>query len=292
MGLGSVLNTALSGMAAAETMLAVVANNLANSQTPGYKAVDPRLAASQPQTHSHGTAPNGSDGGSNPVQVGTGVTVAGMSTDFSQGSISIGGGSTSLAIEGQGMFILEGPDGQRSYTRDGTFQLNAARELVTTDGHRLLGFTADEDFQIETGQLSPLRIPLDQTVSTPSGETATMTGFQINDDGRIQGSFSDGNFRDLGQIQLANFANPSGLQRLGGNRYATGPNSGMPVASDPHTAGTGRLVSGATERSNTDIAESIIAAQLAPTLFSANLQVVDTAVSLLDELVHLRRPLR
>ena len=89
MALGSVLQTALSGMAAAETLVAVIANNLANARTPGYKAASPLFTTQQPQTQSRGAAPDGSGGGGDPVQVGVGVMVAGMSADLSQGPIAI-----------------------------------------------------------------------------------------------------------------------------------------------------------------------------------------------------------
>ncbi len=158
MSLGTVLQTAISGTVAAETVVAVVANNLANARTPGYKAAKPILAERQPQTQSLGAAPDEAGGGSNPVQTGVGVMVVGMSTDSSQGAIDLDGTMT-LAIEGEGLFILEGSRGQRSYTRDGTFHLNANRELATAEGYRVLGFTANEDSQIQSGRLSPLRIP-------------------------------------------------------------------------------------------------------------------------------------
>ncbi len=289
MSLGTVLQTAISGTAAAETVVAVVANNLANARTPGYKATTPILSEQHPQTQSLGTAPNEAGGGSNPVQTGMGVVVAGMSTDSSQGSIDLDGGATTLAIEGEGLFILEGPRGQRSYTRDGTFRLNANRELVTAEGYRVLGFTANEDYQIRNGRLSPLRIPLGRMVATPSGGTATLTDFRIGGDGRIQGSFSDGRFRDLGQIRLVRFANPSGLVGLAGDRYATAPDSGLPVESDPQEGGAGQLVAGATKLSNTDVGENLVELQLASNLFCANLQVANMAANLLDELVLLPR---
>ncbi len=289
MALGSVLQTALSGMAAAETVVAVVANNMANARTPGFKASSPVLVTQQPQTQSPGAAPEGANGGSNPVQVGTGVAVAGTSTDFSQGSIAIDEGSTGIAIEGEGLFILEGPRGQRFYTRDGSFRLNADRELVTADGYRVLGFAADENFRIQTGSLSPLRIPLGRAVRAPSGRTATLTGFRIRSDGRVQGVWTDGRSRDLGRIRLARFANPSGLAKQAGNRYAVGPNSGLPAESDPQERGAGEIVAGGVELSNTDIAQGLVDLQLASNLFRANLQVAGTAVHLLDELINLRR---
>jgi len=290
MALGSVLQTALSGMAAAETVLAVMANNMANARTPGFKAATPVFVTQQPQTESLGAAPDGTSGGANPVQVGTGVMVAGTSTDFSQGSIAIDEGSTSAAIQGEGWFILEGPGGQRFYSRDGTLRLNADRELVTAEGSRVLGFAADENFHTQTRRLSPLRIPLGRTVATRSGGTGTLTGFRVSSDGRVQGVWTDGRPRDLGRIRLAPFANPSGLAKQAGNRYAVGPNSGLPEESDPQEHGAGQIVAGGTELSNTDIARSLVDLLLASNLFRANLQVVGTTVHLLDELVNLRRP--
>ncbi len=292
MGLGSVLQTALSGMSAAETAVAVVANNLANARTPGFKASTPQFATQTPQTYSAGRAPSGSSGGTNPVQVGRGVTLAGTSTDFSQGTIAMGGDSLSLAIEGEGLFILEGPRGERLLTRDGRFQLNANRELVTADGHRVLGFGTDGSFQLQTTRLVPLRIPAGAVVATPSGGTAELTGFSVGSDGRIRGRFSDGRSRDLGQIRLARTSNPSGLQQRGGTRYATGPNSGLAVETNPQEGGAGAILAGATELSNTDLGRSLVDLQLASDQFRAGVQVTDTAVSLLDELVNLRRPAR
>jgi len=89
--LSSVAQTAMSGISAAQSMMRVIANNMANSQTPGFKASKPSLATQPPQTASLGAAPSAGSGGSNPVQIGNGVRVAGISTDFTQGSITAGG---------------------------------------------------------------------------------------------------------------------------------------------------------------------------------------------------------
>jgi flagellar hook protein FlgE len=139
MSLSSVLGTAASGISTAALSLEVLANNLANCQTPGFKASHVSLATQIPQTRSSGAAPTAQDGGSNPAQVGTGVFAVEVSTDFSQGSIELDSSPTSLAIEGEGFFILEAAGGQRLYTRDGRFGHNAAGELVSVGGHRVLG---------------------------------------------------------------------------------------------------------------------------------------------------------
>jgi flagellar hook protein FlgE len=143
MSLSSVLQTAASGISAAEFSLGVIANNLANCLTPGFKASRVALATQMPQTRSSGAAPTAHDGGRNPVQVGTGVFAAEVSTDFSQGSIALDSSPTSLAIQGEGFFILEGSGGERLYTRDGRFSINAEGELVSAGGHRVLGLGGD-----------------------------------------------------------------------------------------------------------------------------------------------------
>ena len=106
MSLSSVLQTVASGISAAEFSLGVIANNLANCQTPGFKAARVAFATQMPQTRSLGAAPTAHDGGSNPIQVGTGVFAAEVSTDFSQGSIALDSSPTSVAIEGDGLVDL------------------------------------------------------------------------------------------------------------------------------------------------------------------------------------------
>ncbi|MBN1908104.1 MAG: flagellar hook basal-body protein [Pirellulales bacterium] len=289
MGLGSVLHTALSGMAAAESLLAAVSNNLANAQTAGYKQSRPVFATQSPQTSSRGAAAGGGSAGSNPVQTGRGVRVVAGSTDFSQGSLVLNSNPLSLAVNGDGFFVVEGSDGQRLYTRDGQFGVNAAGEVVTSDGLRVLGYSVNENFEIDSSQLGPVRIPTTLQVETDDGGTAHMTGFSISQDGQIEGRFSDGSIRELGQIATATFANPSGLEQQGGTRFAEGPNSGLAVIGSPGSDGRGSVLSGAVELSNTDIGLNQLDMMSASTQFRVNLQVVSATDQLLDELVDLRR---
>ncbi|MHC4405786.1 MAG: flagellar hook-basal body protein [Planctomycetota bacterium] len=289
MALGSVLHTALSGISAAELLVRTVGNNLANFETPGFKASTPRFATQVPQTNSLGAAPSHGTGGSNPVQVGLGVGVGQISTDFTQGSIMSDANPSSLAIQGQGFFVVEGPHGQQAYTRVGTFGLNADHELVTGGRHRVLGFAADDGFEIQTGELTTLTIPLGEQVAGRSGSPAVLTGFHVTQDGRVHGQFTDGVSRNLGQIRLATFANPGGMEALGDNLYRAGPNSGLPVESNPGEAGAGRLISGAIETSNTDVGRSLVGLLEASVMFRANIQVLDTADQMLDDLMSVRR---
>src|SRR5215203_3543012 len=119
MGLASALSTALTGMTAAETQVDVVGNNLANSQTVGFKASTSVFATQFLQTQSLGSSPTPGQGGTNPRQTGLGTRVAEITPDFTQGTIEVSSNPSDLAIQGDGFFIVEGPQGEALYTRNG-----------------------------------------------------------------------------------------------------------------------------------------------------------------------------
>ena len=288
MGLGSVLNTALSGMSGAETWIDVTATNLANLNSAGFKASTVRFGTQTPQTHSGGSAPNDHSGGTNPLQTGTGVQVAAVTVDHRQGQLAIDTPGSGIAIWGDGLFILEGRRGERFYTRDGHFSLNAAGELVSANGHRVLGYAVNTG-QIDTSRLSPLRIAIGSQVPGTNGNAAMLTGYSFAENGQIVGRYSDGVHRPLGQIRLARFANPRGLRQNAGTNFSETPAAGLPFETNPGDVGAGTLVANATELSNTDIGRSLVDLIQADTMYRANLAVVDTAGSLLDELAFLRR---
>ena len=160
MGLASAMTTSLTGLTAAETTIDVVGNNLANANTVGFKSSEANFATQFLQVRSLGSAPTGTNGGTNPRQVGLGTMVADITPDFSQGTIEISSNPTDLAIQGDGFFIVQGSAGEQLYTRNGIFKLNAENELVNMSGNRVLGFGIDDQFQIQTTSLVPLNIPL------------------------------------------------------------------------------------------------------------------------------------
>jgi flagellar hook protein FlgE len=289
MGLGSVLNTALSGVSAAETWIDVTANNLANVNTDGFKASTVRFGTLAPQTRSAGSAPRERSGGSNPVQTGKGVQVSAITVDHRQGQLAVDRPGSGIAIWGDGLFILEGPRGERFYARDGDFSPNAASELVNASGYRVLGYATDGRGQIDTTRLSPLRIAIGSQVPGVDGSAATLKSYSFAEDGQIVGHYTDGIHRPLGQIRLARFANPRGLRQESSTHFSQTPAAGSPFETNPGEAGAGTLAAGASELSNTDIGRSLIELSQAKTMFRANLAVVDTAGSLLDELAFLRR---
>ena len=189
MGLASALSTALTGMTAAETQIDVVGNNLANSQTVGFKASTSVFATQFLQTQSLGSGPTDGSGGTNPRQTGLGVRVAEITPDFTQGTIEVSSNPSNLAIQGDGFFIVAGSQGEQLFTRNGEFKTNSDNELVTTSGNRVLGFGVNEQYDIQTTTLNPLTIPLGaaavaqatrnvflQGVLSPSGDVADTAG--------------------------------------------------------------------------------------------------------------------
>lgn len=176
MGIASSMNTALTGLSAAETQLDVAGNNLANSQTVGFKASEAIFATQFMRTLSQGSAPNNGNGGTNPMQVGMGVQTAEITPNFSQGTIEISSSSSDLAIEGDGFFIVQGSQGEQFYTRNGIFKTNSENELVTATGERVLGFGIDDSFQIQNSALVPLTIPLGSLTVTQETTSVYLEG--------------------------------------------------------------------------------------------------------------------
>ncbi len=176
MGLTSALNTALTGLSAAETQIDVIGNNLANSQTIGFKSSQTVFATQFSQTLSLGGGPTAENGGTNPRQVGLGVQVAAISANHNQGTIEISSSPSDLAIQGDGFFIVESGGGERLYSRNGIFRLNAEAELVNSSGQRLLGFGVDDVFRMQETSLVPLTIPLGSASVAKATENVTFEG--------------------------------------------------------------------------------------------------------------------
>jgi len=170
MGLASALSTALTGMNAAETTIDIVGNNLANSNTVGFKASSATFATQFLQTQSLGSSPSDTSGGNNPRQVGLGAMVAEISPDFSQGTIEISSNPTDMAVQGDGFFMVEGSSGEELYTRNGVFKLNSQNQLVTATGNRVLGYGVDDQYQVQQTTLEAIEIPLgNAAVAQPTG---------------------------------------------------------------------------------------------------------------------------
>ncbi|MCG6154512.1 flagellar hook-basal body complex protein [Rubinisphaera margarita] len=165
MGLTSALTTSLNGLALNEQTIDVLGNNIANAGTNGFKASSVLFQTQLSRTLSVGSRPSADNGGTNPKQIGLGATSAAIFKDFSQGSITNSTSPSDLAIQGDGFFIVNGPDGN-VYSRAGNFNLSSEDTLVTPSGLRVQGYGVDEDFNLVTTQLADIEIPLgDLTVA-------------------------------------------------------------------------------------------------------------------------------
>ena len=176
MGLASALGTALTGMSAAETTIDVIGNNLANSSTVGFKESTANFATQFLQTMTLGSSPSADNGGTDPEQTGLGTMVAAVTPNFSQGTISTSTTPSNLAIQGDGMFIMQAGNSQKLYTRDGEFTMNANNQLVNSSGDAVLGFGVDNQFNINTTTLAPLSIPLGTATVAKATQNVVLEG--------------------------------------------------------------------------------------------------------------------
>ena len=182
------LYTGLSGLMANSNRLDVIGNNIANVNTTAYKSNRMSFAPTFSRNFSLGTAPGGATGGTNPGQVGLGVSVAGTQRNFANGAIGATGVNTDLAIEGSGFFIVDSAS-QRFFTRDGSFVRNPNNDLVTQSGAQVMGFNVDDQFNVIEGDLQPLNIALGTLTLAEATRNVTFNG-NLNASGEVgqQGS--------------------------------------------------------------------------------------------------------
>ncbi|SFA77537.1 flagellar hook protein FlgE [Lentibacillus halodurans] len=259
----------ISGMKGFQTKLDVVGNNISNVNTAGFKKGRVTFQDLLSQTTTGASGPTENRGGVNPSQVGLGSQLGSIDDIHTQGFSQTTDNPLDLQLEGDGMFVLETPDGQ-AYTRAGNFYLDTNGDIVNSDGYYLMGVD-------ENGQESHLNIP----------ENAT--NINIEKDGTVTYVDGDNNVEDNQQIQIAVFSNPAGLEKDGGSLYLESNNSGVPNLTDPETDGAATIVSGALEMSNVDLAEEFTEMITAQRGFQANTRIITTSDEILQELVNLKR---
>jgi flagellar hook protein FlgE len=395
--------SAISGLRAHQTKMDVTGNNIANVNTVGFKGSQTVFQDTLSQVIRAGGAPAQNRGGTNPAQVGLGVKVAAITTNWTQGATQSTGRSTDFMIEGDGFFVTRGGT-EQLYTRAGSFQFDANGKLVTPDGSVLQGWMAQPDGTVDTnraigdlsvpyGQVMPPKAsteggvrgnlstttadgagvqsqitmydqlgeahqitvsftkvtgnqwtvalsegitPLSSTTVTfdasgklPSGTaisftpgTATWPGtvdveldgisqfgsasslvpteqdgyapgtlqsFALSSDGSIVGVYSNSLRQTIGQLAMATFANPAGLEKAGNSSFRVGNNSGAPTIGEAGAGGAGTLTAGALEMSNVDLAEEFTGLIVAQRGFQANSRVITSSDEVLQDLVNLKR---
>ena len=262
------MQSASSGLRALDTRLDVIANNLANVNTEGFKSSRVNfedlmyIEQSQP-----GVENNNGDKRPTGLYVGLGVKVSGTQQDFKQGPPVPGTSTTDMMIQGKGFFRVKvendlSSDGY-AYTRVGNFITNADGDLTlaNSDG-RLLD--------------PPINIP----------DNATNVG--VDSSGRVQYTVG-GTLTEGGQIQLANFINPSGLKQLGANLWVESAASGTAITGEPSTLNFGKIESGVLEGSNVDPSRELIELIRTQRAFEMNSQAIRAADETLQSVAQLRR---
>ena len=227
------LHVARTGLDAQNHRMQVIANNLANVNTTGFK----RDRASFETLAYQAIVAPGSDSSAQTkyavgLNLGSGVQMTGTARIDSQGSLNTTDNSLDLAIEGAGYFQVLMPDGRTGYTRAGDFSLSAEGTIVTSDGK-----TLQPQIQIPDGA-SSISIGQDGTVSVQVAGQAEAT--------------------QVGQIELARFANPAGLQSIGDNLLIETGASGAPQVGAAASEGRGSIRSGALEGSNVNVVEELV----------------------------------
>ena len=227
------LRAAASGMRAQQTRQEVIANNLANVNTTGYKRSRANFEDLLYQTVQGPQVIGGPAANSLPaVQIGRGVRLAGVQKDHAQGSIETTQNPLDIAIEGDGFFQVQLPSGQIAYTRDGKLQMSDQGMLVTSDGNPVL---------------PNIRVP------------AQASKLSVGPSGIVSVSRAGSSMpEELGRIELARFTNPAGLMAMGQNMYSATPASGDAMVSFPQDEGTGRLMQGALEMSNVEVVTEMV----------------------------------
>lgn len=253
---------AKTGLDAQQTQLDVISHNLANVSTNGFKrqrAVFEDLlyqtlrqpgAASSQQT----TIPSG-------LMLGTGVRPIATEHIFTQGSLQRTENALDIAINGQGFFQVQMPDGTLAYTRDGAWQMDSTGQVVTASGY----------------PISPaLTIPADAKTITVSRD-GIVSVLQAGSQTPTQ----------IGTIQLASFVNPGGLQSVGENLFVETASSGTPTPNTPGSNGTGLLNQGYVETSNVNVAEELVQMIQTQRAYELNSKAIQTSDNMLGRLTQL-----
>lgn len=247
------LKIAATGMSAQQLRVEVISNNLANMNTTGYNARRAEFSDLHYQQETRAGTINATDGTRLPtgVQLGLGVRPSAVSVQLSQGALSETGGDLDVAIEGRGFLEVTLPSGQSAYTRDGGLKRSAEGVIVTADGYAL--------------------VP--EIVLPPDARSVA-----INANGEVYAYFADQvDARLMGQISLAGFSNPKGLEAMGSNLFRETAASGGPISASPGEDGLGTLRQGYLEDSSVDAVREVTELIEAQRGYEMNAKVISAA---------------
>jgi len=255
--------TAASGMVAQQANIDVISNNLANVNTTGFKKSRTDFQDLMYQTIRQAGAATGPDTQlPTGIQMGHGVRQVATQKIYTQGSFQQTGNMLDVAIEGDGFFQINMPDGTMAYTRDGAFKKDSQGRLVTSEGY-----------------------PMEPQIQVPDNATE----ITISSDGRVTAAVPNQNPVDLGTIEIVRFVNSSGLDSIGRNLLKETVASGSPVPSNPGEDGAGTLVQKYLEMSNVAVVEEMVNMIVAQRAYEVNSKAITTADSMLEQANNLKR---
>lgn len=247
------LAIAATGMDAQQTNLEVIANNIANINTTGYKRARAEFTDLLYQTERAQGVPNRANQAIVPegANIGLGVQTAAVRNIHTQGELAQTSNELDMALVGRGWFQIESPDGTTLYSRSGAFNTNADGQLVTIDGYAIVpGITIPQDAS--------------EVVVSRTGQVQVRVG-------------NSSDYTDVGQLTIANFANEAGLKPLGDNLFAETAASGEAIVAAPEDPGFAYIKQGYLESSNVDSVKEITDMISAQRAYEMNSKVIQTA---------------
>ena len=258
------LSIAASGMQAQQLNVDVISHNIANMNTTSYKRQRAEFQDMLYQNYERPGSTSSASGAVLPlgIQIGVGVRADAVGRMTEQGGIAASGNPYDIAIDGRGYFQVTLPSGQTGYTRAGNFAVNAEGQLVTADGY----------------QVEP-------SITVPQEATA----IQITRDGIVEVTTAGSpDPQQIGQLEIASFINPAGLEAIGDNMYLETPASGAATTATPGSPGLGTVMQGYLELSNVNAVEEISALIVAQRAYEMNARVITAADEMMQSTTQLR----
>ncbi len=257
------LNTAATGMEAQQIMIDIIANNLANVNTTGFKKTRGDFQDLMYRTiRAPGTSVAAGFETPTGLQIGQGTRAVSAQRIFSQGEYKNTSNPLDLAIEGDGFFSVQSPTGETLYTRAGSFKADSQGQMVTTDGYLL-----------------------DPSITIPEDATA----ITIGEDGTVSVNLAgQTDSQEIGSIQLSSFVNAAGLEAIGRGYYRPSTASGQALTATPGQEGLGTLSQGFLETSNVKVVEEMIEMIAGQRAYEINSKVIQTADQMLRNVTQMR----
>lgn len=290
------LNSGISAIRSFTQGIEVIGTNIANVNTVGYKSARTEFSDLFSSTIRRSSPSDGTGNGSNQasLQIGSGVQVQAVGSNFNQGPLEPTGQKTNIAVIGEGFFTVVDSVNNRDYiTRAGNFRMDDNGYIVTPDGFRLQGLTGGTSL-VAPAAIGDLRY--DITYTPPNPGDPELSDFAIDETGRLNYILTDGSSFTAGQVLLHRFTDPQALVKEGNGLFtgtdAAGPVGGATLNAANHTPGTnglGTMRSGFIEMSNVDLTTEFANVITTQRSFQAGSRIITVSDEMLQEIVNLKR---